>query len=157
MRVDAKSINAKAEEIIRKFAAKSKQAVHDTVHEALLEVGRRLVDYSPVGNPALWGAPPKRGYLPGHFINNWQVGIDSVPVGEIPGVDPTGQGSLERMTHLGRWQVGHVYHFVNNVPYAIAIEYGHSTQAPSGVTRLIRKQWPAILNRAARTVRTAYK
>src|SRR3989304_3533920 len=117
------SINASFHSSIADFIFKAKSTIGKIEVEALKEVGRRIVARSVVGNPALWHPPrwPK-GYHPGHFINNWQLGIDSIPSSEISGSDPTGLLSLERLSHFGRWPVGHTYYFVNNVPYAQLLE-----------------------------------
>jgi hypothetical protein len=143
------SINLKAQADIFKFITKAKGVTQALTKEVLLEVGRRLVERSPIGNPPDWHPPywPK-GYVPGHFINNWQVGIDEKPKGIIAEIDGSGQGSLERLSHLGRWQVGHVFYFVNNLPYARALEEGHSYQAPFGMVGLVRKEFKQIVEQA---------
>jgi hypothetical protein len=153
--VDTHSINAKAVSDMFRFAEKGKARIQQLTKECLLEVGRRLVLRSPVGDPTTWKKPywPK-GYVPGHFINNWQVGIDKIPTGTIPTVDATGHGSLERLSHLGRWQVGHTYYFVNNLPYARALEYGWSKQAPHGMVGLTVAEFTQIAEEVAARVRS---
>jgi hypothetical protein len=150
------SINLKARTDIYKFVEKAKGKVQKLTKEVLLEIGTKLVDRSPVGDPLTWQRPywPK-GYAPGHFINNWQVGIDQIPKGIIAGVDPTGSASKERLSHLGRWQVGHTYYFVNNLPYAKALEQGHSAQCPpSGMIGLTRLEFKQIVKDVEARVRS---
>lgn len=132
--MNANSINLRAQEGVFRFILKSKNAVQTVTKSALIKVGERLVYYSAVGDPSYWKHPPHKGYIPGHFINNWQLGVDTIPSGVIAGVDASGQMSLERMRKaIPRWPVGHVYHFVNNVPYARVLEMGgHSPQVPPG-------------------------
>lgn len=147
------SINAKARATIFKFAEKSKRRIHEMTRWTLIEIGRRLVMRSVVGNPMLWHPPvwPK-GYHPGRFINNWQVGIDQMPSGTIPTVDPSGKGSIERMKKVGRWPAGHSFYFANNLPYAYALESGlHSTQQPipQGIVGLTKSEFPVIVKMAA--------
>ena len=143
------AINAKARTDMFKFVTKSRSKIQNLTRLVLMEIGYRLVGRSPVGNPTSWksGYWPK-GYLPGHFINNWQVGIDTKPVGVIAAIDPTGSGSLERLQKLGRWPAGHVYYFVNNLPYAMALENGWSGQAPRGIVKLLQLEFPAIVKEA---------
>lgn len=146
---DTSSINAKAVSDMFRFVAKGKAKMHAVTKETLLEIGRRLVIRSPVANPLLWHPPRSRyAHAPGHFKNNWQVGIDTVPTGEIAGSDPTGAASLERLSHLGRWQLGHVYNFVNNVRYAQMMENGWSNQAPAGIVGLTRLEYQQIVHEA---------
>lgn len=145
------SIGTQFSSDMARFITKAKGRLQAVSKESLIEIGRRLVDRSPVGDPPTWHPPywPK-GYTPGHFKNNWQVGIDTVPAGEISGSDASGQSSLERLSRLGRWPVGHVYYFANNVPYALRIENGWSyKQAPQGVVGLTVIEFPQIVRDAA--------
>lgn len=145
---DVTSINAKAKSDMFDFVFKARKTVQGLTKEVLLEVGKRLVNYSAIGNPPDWHPPywPKN-YIPGHFINNWQIGIDSLPTGIIQQIDGSGQGSLERLSHLGRWQVGHSYYFVNNLPYAALLETGlHSLQVgPQGMVGRVKLELPQIV------------
>lgn len=77
------------------------------------------------------------GYIGGHFRRNWQFGIDSPPRGAIDGVDPSGMDALAAV-RLGAksLKIGQTAYLVNNTPYAIPLEYGHSKQAPQGMVRL---------------------
>lgn len=153
----AKSINAKFRTDILKFKEMSKTKIHAAVRESLLEVGRRLVDYSPVGDPATWKEPYwPAGYEPGHFINNWQVGIGERPTGIIEGSDPSGADSLDRLKRLSRWPAGKTFYFANNVPYAYRLEMGWSAQCPpGGMIGRIKREWPLIVNEAAAKARTS--
>lgn len=142
------SINAQALGDMAKFVAGTKATIQQVDREIKLEIGRRLVDYSPVGDPTTWHPPywPK-GYVPGLFINNWFVGIDAMPSGTTTVIDATGSGSLERMTHLGRWTVGHTHYFANNLPYAALLESGeHSLQVPpGGMVGRVTLEFPQIV------------
>ncbi len=150
------SINAKAKSDFFKFAEKTKLKIQDFSRQILLEVGYRLVYRSAVGDPTLWHPPywPK-DYIPGHFINNWQIGIDAKPTGIIDGVDASGTGSYERLSHLGRWVVGHTYYFVNNLPYASLLESGMwSDQVPpGGMVKLTTGEFQSI----AKEIERRYK
>lgn len=142
-----RGINAKAVTDMFRFKEKARSKIQVMTRDVLLEIGRRLVERSPVGDPSTWKEPNwhKGTYKPGYFINNWQVGIDVKPSGVIKGVDPSGTRSLERLKRLGRWPAGHKFYFVNNVPYARAIEYGWSKQAPQGVVGLVRREFQQIV------------
>lgn len=94
----------------------------------VLDLFRRLVLKSPVGNPELWkdpgSAPP--GYSGGRFRANWQITIGvpaagaldstATPVGNVPPIPPNS-----------------VVWITNNVPYAERLEMGWSGQAPAGI------------------------
>lgn len=79
------------------------------------------------------------GYVGGRFKNNWYVGFDSQPTQSNDTPDASGQGSNSRgMAVLEVFRVGQVssIYFTNNLPYAAALENGHSTQAPGGMVGL---------------------
>jgi hypothetical protein len=148
-------INAKAATDMMNFIFKSKANIQAVDKEVKLEIGRRLVDYSIVGNPMLWHPPywPK-DYNPGRFINNWQVGIDEMPVGTIGEIDASGEGSLARLKKLGRWTAGHTHYFVNNLVYAALLESGtHSSQVgPQGMVGRVTVEFPQIVRDAVNKV-----
>ena len=148
----ANSINAQASADMFRFILKGKGAIQACTKLVLKEVAVRLADYSAVGNPATWHPPywPK-GYIPGHFINNWQLGVDQRAVGEIAGSDASGQASVARMhKSIPRWPVGHVYYFTNNLPYARLLETGlHSIQVgPQGMVGRTVLEYPKIVREA---------
>lgn len=81
---------------------------------------------------------PER-YVGGRFKNNWYVGFDSQPTESNDTPDASGQGSNSRgLAVLEVFRVGHVssIYFTNNLPYAQALENGHSSQAPGGMVGL---------------------
>jgi len=47
-------------------------------------------------------------------------------------------------------KAGQVIYLVNNLPYAIPLEYGHSSQAPGGMVRLTVQKWRPIVDAVAR-------
>jgi hypothetical protein len=146
------SLNQVARDDMFRFVLKSKNAVHKVTRAVLEEISWRLIYRSVVGNPELWHPPywPK-GYVPGHFKANWQLGKDVAPTGTIDGQDKMGAATLDRMRKsIGRWPAGHVYYFVNNVPYASLLETGlHSTQVPpQGIVGLTRMEFPQICRQA---------
>lgn len=76
------------------------------------------------------------GYVGGRFKNNWYVGFDSQPTQTNDSPDASGQGSNSRgLAVLEVFRVGQVnsIYFTNNLPYAQALENGHSNQAPGGM------------------------
>ncbi|MCU2425837.1 hypothetical protein N8Q68_15585 [Enterobacter hormaechei subsp. hoffmannii] len=79
------------------------------------------------------------GYVGGRFKNNWYVGLDSQPTATNDTPDASGQGSNSRgLAVLEVFRVGQMnsIYFTNNLPYAQALENGHSNQAPGGMVGL---------------------
>ncbi len=143
------AINARVRSNLMATKTRVKSKLQAISREVLLTIAYRLVERSPVGDPSTWksGYWPK-GYVPGHFINNWQVGMDAPPTGTIARVDPSGVQSIARMSKLGRWTYGHTYYFTNNLPYARALENGWSGQAPRGMVALTMMEFKSIVREA---------
>lgn len=96
-----------------------------------LKRGLRVNDSMDIKKP--------EGYVGGRFKNNWYVGFDSQPTETNDTPDASGQGSNSRgLAVLEVFRVGQVstIYFTNNLPYAQALENGHSNQAPGGMVWL---------------------
>ena len=96
------------------------------------------------------------GYVGGRFKNNWYVGFDSQPTQSNDTPDASGQGSNSRgMAVLEVFRVGQVssIYFTNNMPYARALEEGHSTQAPGGMVRVTALDAAQLFREAMSEVR----
>ena len=94
------------------------------------------------------------GYVGGRFRANWQVTFEAPAVGEIDGVDPRGTATINKgaaVLQTFHSDYGSIW-LMNNVPYAIPLEYGHSSQAPSGVVRVTIAEFQMMVNEAARTL-----
>jgi len=122
-----------------------------------LEILRRVVQRSPVGDANYWQSPPPKGYTGGHFRGNWQVGIGEPPSGEVPGTDPGGQYTAAAgLGELGRVQPGQDVYITNNVPYAERLEDGWSwRQAPQGIVRVTLAEMDAGALSAAGNLRSS--
>lgn len=134
---------------LQKYADKTKQSVGDAVREVVMTCATLVDERSPVGQPDIWlslhpsvdlktrkltrGAAPA-GYLGGHFRMNNQYKFGSVPTGEVEGEDPSGAEAMAKIkAGVYAAPVAGMHYIANNVPYAMALENGHSTQAPQGI------------------------
>ncbi|EJB8470240.1 hypothetical protein MW376_000267 [Citrobacter freundii] len=96
------------------------------------------------------------GYVGGRFKNNWYVGLDSQPTQSNDTPDASGQGSNSRgMAVLEVFRVGQVnsIYFTNNMPYAVALESGHSGQAPGGMVGITALDAAQLFREAMSEVR----
>ena len=108
-----------------------------------IDLFRRVVLKSPVGNPDYWldpeSAPP--GYVGGRFRANWQITVGESAAGEIDSTDfpvPNIPGNLTGFQTV--W-------ITNNVPYADALEGGWSRrQAPDGIVEVAIVEMGAAKN-----------
>lgn len=109
-----------------------------------LELLRRVVLRTPVGNPALWARKTKdgrpivsKGYVGGRLRGNWRIGIGQTPSVELEREDASGAATIaEGAATLAQLDPAAPFTFVslaNPARHAQAVENGHSGQAPAGM------------------------
>lgn len=92
-----------------------------------------------------------RDYIGGRFRGNWQFSIETPAQGTLDQPDPAGNVTLAKLKlQVEQMTAGQVAFIVNNLPYAIPLEYGHSTQAPNGMVRITVERFQQIVDAAAR-------
>jgi len=136
---------------ISSFASISALNANRLVRAVIIDVAEELVDRSPVGDPNSWGSPPPKNYKPGHFKANWHHKQGSADSSIRDTVDVTGDVSMNqiRSSVLNASKPADIHFLYNNVPYAMALENGHSDQAPDGMVALTVLDFPGIVDRAA--------
>lgn len=89
-----------------------------------------------------------RGYVGGRFRGNWQFTIGTPASGEVDAIDPAGAETLSKIiAGVGNLEAGEVAYIVNNLPYAIPLEHGHShLQAPNGMVRVTVERFQSIVS-----------
>jgi hypothetical protein len=126
---------------IEAFAKRAKENPEKAVRAIGFGLLKRVVELSPVDT--------------GRFRNNWFVQFDTHPqtTGAYAGRNEKGQfnGSgavVQRgQEQLKSFVLGmpHIY-ILNHLPYSIALEYGHSKQAPEGMVRITAAEFKKIFN-----------
>lgn len=77
------------------------------------------------------------GYVGGRLRANWTVSLGAPSTAVVDGTDQSGQHAIQQGLAVIQHADGVQDIFlVNNLPYARAIEYGHSKQAPAGMVRV---------------------
>ncbi|MGN8259512.1 hypothetical protein ACLEJW_09280 [Pseudomonas sp. SMSB3] len=95
-----------------------------------------------------------QGYVGGRFRGNWQFSIDSPATGELDRIDPSGSVTIaDLIAQVQALTIGQTAYIVNNLAYAIPLEYGHSTQAPNGMVRVTLANFQRIVDEAIRNNR----
>lgn len=116
---------------VRKFNAKALDRVHAIVGETVRTFGGSLVtEWTPLGDPLLWKAPPPADYRPGNLQSSWFLTVGA-PSSER--TDQTDSRVLNGLDRLPTRPAGTKIYLTNNADHAGAIEGGHSTQAPVGI------------------------
>lgn len=139
------------------------RSMNRVTYDAVAAMVVRMDEVSPVGNPAIWDDQikavqrVKAGYVGGQFRGNWQLGINARPTGWIEGkIDPTGVSTVaENIAKIPlAASRGYTFHLVNNVPYARALENGHSKQMPRHMISRIRAEFPQLVNRIVQQIKS---
>jgi len=132
---------------LSKFVDKATNNADAIMRKSILDIGKELVEMSPVGDANYWKMPPPPGYVGGRFRGNWQHGTGSMPLTKFDTTDNVSNGRIASTMPI---KVLEKIHFiVNNVPYSIALENGRSRQAPRGIVGLTITRWKKIVKKAA--------
>lgn len=108
-----------------------------------LKPGRKLHDGMDISAPS--------GYVGGRFRGNWMFNIGSPDSTTTEEVDPTGAKSTARIVSGAiEFKAGDTCYITNSLGYAIPLEFGHSTQAPSGMVRVTVARFQQIVLEAIR-------
>jgi hypothetical protein len=122
---------------LARFAKQATEAIDASLREIIFEVAGSLIRMSPVDS--------------GRFRGNWQFSLMTPDSSISLDVDPTGAETLGRIVAAaGAFTAGQVAYITNSLPYAIPLEFGHSTQAPSGMVRVTLARFQEIVNEAIR-------
>ena len=122
---------------LAEFAAQAKGAIDASLREIVIELGGSLIRMSPVDT--------------GRFRGNWQFSIAAPAGGTLDATDPTGAETTARIVGESiEFRAGTTAFIVNNLPYAIPLEYGHSDQAPDGMVRITQARFQQIVEEAIR-------
>ena len=132
---------------IKAFAAKANLNMDSAVRTVVMALATQINERSPVGDKLLWSSkfvaaagklgwiePGAKGYIGGHFRANNQYKFGSLPTGEIDGIDKDGAKTMAILqSDLFASPVAGMHYIANNVPYAVRLENGYSSQAPAGI------------------------
>lgn len=120
------------------FVQKSEKNAELVVRKLALQLLAELIKKSPVDT--------------GRFRGNWFVQDSLSPVQTIDtdkGGDKTiGAGLVE----LGRFRLGQTIYILNHLPYSIALEQGHSAQAPQGMVKITVAEFEQYLRKVGAEV-----
>lgn len=126
---------------LAEFAQQASEAIDSTLREIVIEIGGSLIRMSPVDT--------------GRFRGNWQFSVNSPASGTLDSLDPSGSETTARLVGDSlEFRPGTTAFIVNNLPYAIPLEFGHSDQAPGGMVRITVARFQQIVLEAVRKNQT---
>lgn len=119
-----------------------------------LELFGAIIKDTPVGNPSLWKSKPPPGYVGGRLRGNWQTDVGSPKQGTLDIRDPSGSASLATLLAKSQaFRSGTTIYLTNNLPYAKAIEDGHSKQRPAGMVKVNVVRFQSVVSKVVRSMR----
>ena len=136
---------------IANFVKKANGNADAVTRKVVLDIGRSLVEKTPVGNPDLWQNPDNKpvGYVGGHARANWSHSIGALVNQEFKEIDATGGASIDRIiSSVPVKAAGKVHYIQNSLPYMQALEDGHSTQAPAGMVAITQTEFQDYIQKA---------
>jgi hypothetical protein len=139
---------------VKEWAVKAAKNVDEVVITTCIDISRRVVLYTPVGDPKLWKSPPPAGYTGGQAKGNWIASINSPSSSVSQLKDPKGALTVSLAEDQAVKAPGNVFYLVNNLPYIRRLEYeAWSSQAPAGMIRRVMAEAPAIVRDVIQVVK----
>ena len=117
---------------VEDWELRSKQELRTIMRKVALELFTRIIMRTPVDT--------------GRLRDNWQVEIGTPSGNVLDRFDPRGQEAINETTSVvERWDGDTAIFLFNNLPYAMAVEEGWSSQAPQGMVRVTLLEHPQII------------
>ncbi|MFZ3286545.1 MAG: hypothetical protein WA191_06810 [Telluria sp.] len=121
-----------------------------------LEILKRLIEKSPVGDPSMWQNPDMapEGYVGGRFKNNWNVQVSDINYDTSAPVDSTGGSAMQRgQGTLTTFPMGATIFITNSMPYSRRLEFdAWSDQASAGMVRVTAIEYQNIIKQVAAAI-----
>lgn len=116
------------------FAGMVEDDVGKKLRVISVQLLNEIVMTSPVGNPELWMSKPPPGYVGGTFRASNLVSVGEPDYSEPAGPDEEGSRTIQQGNAvIATGKPFSVIYIQSNLPYSVALENGHSTQAPTGI------------------------
>ena len=132
------------------------KAAEETVKVTAFDAFNTAVIISPVANKELWINPPKGPVVGGRFRSNWNLSFSSFDDSTTDSV-VSQQQKLGELNQIFTAQYSGNYIYSNNLPYAVPLDEGHSSQAPTGITDVVAMRIKARIPEIARAANRKYK
>lgn len=137
---------------VSKWTVNTKRKRDEVITLVFKRLGTLIVNRTPIGDRTLWSQPAPAGYRPGSLANNWFAGIGEPGALSRRQYNVNGADSLSQINTVSRSAPGKLAYIANPLPYARRVEYGWSTQAPSGMVRISVAEFQQIVRKAVSDV-----
>lgn len=132
-------LNGSFSETLRQYRDQALADVDEVFRKVVIEIGSSVIRLSPVDT--------------GRFRGNWQMTIDAPASASLDNYDKEGHETIARLVSDAQaLTFGQTAYIVNNLIYAVSLEYGHSRQALTGMVRITKERFQDIVDQAVREV-----
>lgn len=132
-------LNGSFSETLRQYRDQALADVDEVFRKVVIEIGSSVIRLSPVDT--------------GRFRGNWQMTIDAPASASLDNYDKEGHDTIARLVSDAQpLTFGQTAYIVNNLIYAIPLEYGHSRKALTGMVRITKERFQDIVDQAVREV-----
>lgn len=122
-----------------RFAAKANGNMDLVVRKVCFDIFARVIMRTPVDT--------------GRARGNWMAGVGTMPIGETGAIDKGGAATAEAIQGVSlSAKAGDIVYLTNTLPYILKLEQGWSSQAPSGMISVTLREYPGVVEDAAREV-----
>ncbi len=126
----------------------NKELTEKQLRAGLFDAANTVILGSPVGNKSLWKNPNSgpNPYVGGSYRTAHRISINKINRDD-KGIDSQGSIMMRLQGDIAQFKIGETLFMTNPLPYAVPIEFGHSSQAPDGVYRPAVKRLIKFLNK----------
>lgn len=139
---------------LKKISEEFNGTAAELLQGVCVSMSTSVIDMTPVGNSDLWKTKYKpKNYVGGRLRGNWQAEIGSPAAGELDAIDAGGEktkGNAARKA--AKMGIGDIFFLTNNMPYALVVEKGSSTQAPKGMVGVTLTRFQRIVKKEANRI-----
>ncbi|TXI79552.1 MAG: HK97 gp10 family phage protein [Cupriavidus sp.] len=132
-------LNGSFAQQLQQFRDETLDTMDEVFRRVMIEIGTTVIRLSPVDT--------------GRFRGNWQFTVDAPASASLDSYDPEGHDTIAQLVaDVQHLSYGQTAYLVNNLIYAIPLEYGHSGQAPAGMVRITLAGFQQMVEQAVREV-----
>lgn len=133
---------------LKNIIIENKNLIERQLRAGMFDAANTVILGSPVGNPTTWKNPNSApaGYVGGSYRSAHRISINKI-TRDDNGIESQGSTMMRLDGELARFKIGETLFMTNPLPYAVAIEYGHSSQAADGVYRPAVRRLIRFLNK----------
>lgn len=132
---------------LKNIIIKNEKLTEKQLRAGMFDAANVIIEGSPVGNKDTWQNPNSapKGYVGGSYRSAHRISINKI-TRDDNGIESQGSTMMRLDGELARFKIGETLFMTNPLPYATAIEYGHSSQATDGVYRPAVRRLIKFLN-----------